>query len=207
MGDRHAGQGHQERRRVATRTVASRMADQAPMVLGPPLLLVSSCFPQPRHSRYQLPWGLRRRCQRWSPTLHRQGLAIAASLGIGHTGSPSQTLGSYQPAVQVGAQSLDWTCRSKRRRGPGRRGTRTSSQLVQRCDGAGRGRSMLAFRSVVSVLLRELGDVSLHPQGRPCGRPPKAAVLAPATTRQRPGNRPHPAVTVRSDPSTSSLGL
>jgi hypothetical protein len=29
---------------------------------------------------------------------------------------------------------------------------------------------MPASRSVVSTLLRELGDVSLHPQGRPCGR-------------------------------------
>jgi hypothetical protein len=36
---------------------------------------------------------------------------------------------------------------------------------------------MPAFRSVVSVLVRELGDFSLHPQGRPCGRPPAAAVL------------------------------
>jgi hypothetical protein len=36
---------------------------------------------------------------------------------------------------------------------------------------------MAASRSVVSVLLRELGDFSLHPQGRPCGRPPAAAVL------------------------------
>jgi hypothetical protein len=36
---------------------------------------------------------------------------------------------------------------------------------------------MLAFRSVVSVLLRALGDCSLHPQGRPCARPPAAAVL------------------------------
>ena len=33
---------------------------------------------------------------------------------------------------------------------------------------------MPASRSVVSVLLRELGDFSLHPQGRPCGRPPAA---------------------------------
>src|SRR5215211_5523225 len=42
--------------------------------------------------------------------------------------------------------------------------------------GAGRGRSMLAFHSVVSVLLRALGDFSLHPQGRPAGglRPPSA---------------------------------
>jgi hypothetical protein len=29
----------------------------------------------------------------------------------------------------------------------------------------------------VSVLLRGLGDFSIHPQGRPCGRPPPAAVL------------------------------
>jgi hypothetical protein len=29
---------------------------------------------------------------------------------------------------------------------------------------------------------------------------PATAVLAPATTRQEPGNRPHPAVTVRIDP-------
>jgi hypothetical protein len=36
---------------------------------------------------------------------------------------------------------------------------------------------MPASRSVVSMLLRELGDFSLHPQGRPCGRPPAAAVL------------------------------
>jgi hypothetical protein len=36
---------------------------------------------------------------------------------------------------------------------------------------------MLASRSVVAVLVRALGDFSLHPQGRPCGRPPAAAVL------------------------------
>ena len=33
---------------------------------------------------------------------------------------------------------------------------------------------MPAPRSVLSVLLRALGDFSLHPQGRPCGRPPAA---------------------------------
>jgi hypothetical protein len=48
---------------------------------------------------------------------------------------------------------------------------------------------MPAFRSVVSVLLRALGDFSLHPQGRPCGRPPAAAVLAPAATRRSPWSR------------------
>jgi hypothetical protein len=40
--------------------------------------------------------------------------------------------------------------------------------------GRGWGSSMPASRSVVSVLLRGLGDFSLHPQGRPCGRPPAA---------------------------------
>jgi hypothetical protein len=57
--------------------------------------------------------------------------------------------------------------------------------------GAGRGRSMLAFRSVVSVLLRALGDFSLHPQGRPCGRPLAAAVLG-RQRRDGQGYRPHP---------------
>ncbi len=46
---------------------------------------------------------------------------------------------------------------------------------------------MPASRSVVSVLVRALGAFSRHPQGRPCGRPPAAAVLAPAATRREPG--------------------
>jgi hypothetical protein len=50
---------------------------------------------------------------------------------------------------------------------------------------------MLAFRSVVSVLLRALGDPSLHPQGRPCGRPPAAL---------RPGNN----TTVTGEPASPS---
>ena len=36
---------------------------------------------------------------------------------------------------------------------------RTTSRVDQRYDGAGPGRSMLAFRSVVSVLVRALGDL------------------------------------------------
>jgi hypothetical protein len=47
--------------------------------------------------------------------------------------------------------------------------------------------TMPASRSVVSVRLRELGDFSLRTQGRP----PPAAVLAPAATRRSPGDRPH----------------
>jgi hypothetical protein len=46
---------------------------------------------------------------------------------------------------------------------------------------------MPASRSVVSVLLRELGDFSSHPQGRPCGRPHPAAVLG-RQDRRRGGN-------------------
>src|SRR5215207_6261100 len=41
---------------------------------------------------------------------------------------------------------------------------------------------MPAFRSVVAVLLRELGDFSLHPQGRPCGRPPAVLRAGSDTT-------------------------
>jgi hypothetical protein len=42
---------------------------------------------------------------------------------------------------------------------------------------------MPASRYVVSVLLWKLGDLSPHPQGRPCGRPPAAAVLGLAPER------------------------
>jgi len=41
---------------------------------------------------------------------------------------------------------------------------------------------MLAFRAVVSVLVSFVWGLSLRTQGRPCGRPPAAAVLTPATT-------------------------
>ena len=40
---------------------------------------------------------------------------------------------------------------------------------------------MPAFCFVVAVLVRALGDFSLHPQGRPCGRPTAAAVLGRPT--------------------------
>src|SRR5215203_6930278 len=80
------------------------------------------------------------------------------------------------------------------RRGPGRgartepslgdgddqgdQGAPASSQVDQSMRRAGR-EACSAFRSVVSMLLRELGDFSLYPQGRPCVRPPAAAVLGP----------------------------
>jgi hypothetical protein len=40
---------------------------------------------------------------------------------------------------------------------------------------------MPASRSVVSVLLRELGDFSLHPQGRPCAGSDTTVTGAPAS--------------------------
>jgi hypothetical protein len=49
---------------------------------------------------------------------------------------------------------------------------------------------MPASRSVVSMLLKELGDFSLHPQGRPCGRP--AAALRPGNDTTVTGIRSHP---------------
>ena len=47
---------------------------------------------------------------------------------------------------------------------------------------------MPVFRAVVSVLLRALGDVSLHPQGRPCGRPPAASAGSSTTTAGEPAS-------------------
>jgi Single-strand binding protein family len=94
------GRGHRPQRRRP----APRQGD--PKVLGPPLLLVSFCFPQSRHSRYQPPWGLRRRCQRWSRTLHRQGLAIVASLGIGHTGSMRRPYVQTRESTPAGPSRL-----------------------------------------------------------------------------------------------------
>jgi hypothetical protein len=55
--------------------------------------------------------------------------------------------------------------------------------VMRRCGTRLKRSSMPAPRSVVSMQLRELGDFSPHPQGRPCG---------PATTPRSPGNRPHP---------------
>jgi hypothetical protein len=101
------------------------------------------------------------RCQRWSRTLHRQDLAIAASLGIGHTGSPSQTLGAYQPSVQVEVGNLE-PCGlasgddDQDDEEPGPVASSTS-------DATGRDTAKHpAFRFVVSVLLRKLADPSAN---------------------------------------------
>jgi hypothetical protein len=55
---------------------------------------------------------------------------------------------------------------------------------------------MPVSRSVVSVLLRALGDFSLHPQGRPCGRPP--AALRPGNDTTVPGRSASPSAYVPS---------
>ena len=58
---------------------------------------------------------------------------------------------------------------------------------------------MPASRSVVSVLSRALGDVSLHPQGRPCGRPP--AALRPGSHTTATGEPASPSRQVEPKPS------
>ena len=65
---------------LATRAATLISVYATPGGGGPPVPLRSCCVPQSRHSRYRLPSGPRRRCQRWSRSLHRQGLAIAAPL-------------------------------------------------------------------------------------------------------------------------------
>jgi hypothetical protein len=59
---------------------------------------------------------------------------------------------------------------------------------------------MPTSRAVVSVLLRALGDVSLHPQGRPCGLPP--AALGRQQTRRLAAK---PRVQCRADSANSPL--
>jgi hypothetical protein len=54
----------------------------------------------------------------------------------------------------------------------------TSSQLDQAMRRRMAKHAGVPLRRVRA--LRALGDSSPHPQGRPCGRPPPAAVLAPA---------------------------
>jgi single-strand DNA-binding protein len=64
--------------------------------------------------------------------------------------------GSARSVVEVVADELGPACAGRRRRRPGRRGARTSSQVDQRCDERDATRSMPAFRSVVSVLVSVL---------------------------------------------------
>jgi single stranded DNA-binding protein len=55
--------------------------------------------------------------------------------------------GSAQSTVEVGPRSLGRACDGRRRRPPGRHAAPSGSRL-DRCDGAGPRRSMLAFRTV-----------------------------------------------------------
>jgi len=154
------------------------------------------CFPHSRHSRYQPPSGLRSRCQRCLPMRHSQGLAIVASLWASRSGSVKAIqivqlrestpllLLAYRdprlrPAISPGrSREASPGLTRQRRRRPGRRAhpgpvaNSTSDATVRDA-----GEACPVFRSVVSVLLRSLGDFSLHPQGRPWGRPPAAAAL------------------------------
>jgi hypothetical protein len=99
---------------------------------------------------------------------------------------------SADPAAAARAHSpnnfdIRWT----RRYGATRRGG--ANRMHRRMDGQWndlrqrlllqRDRDLQRLDSMqVAMLLRELGDFSLHPQGRPCG---------PATTRRPPDDRPH----------------
>jgi hypothetical protein len=58
-------------------------------------------------SRYRPPYGPWRRCQRWSPSVHRQGLAIAASLAMSRSGSMRATAGRCERAPFRLAAYLD----------------------------------------------------------------------------------------------------
>jgi hypothetical protein len=85
----------------------SRVSAYGPAMDGG-LPLTLRCFPHSRHSRYQPPSGFRRRCQWWSPSLHRQGLAVGASLGMGHTDSSYPDPG-LTPVTSPGRGARAWT--------------------------------------------------------------------------------------------------
>ena len=110
-------------------------------------------FPQPRHSRYHWPFAPRRRCQRWSRSLHRQGLAIAASSGIGHTGSSNadpRLTSAISPGPEAWAElALD---SGNDDQGDAERGPVASSTSDATVRDA--GEACRVFRSVVSVLVR-----------------------------------------------------
>jgi single stranded DNA-binding protein len=93
------------RRGARTSSDSCSSPDQPIAVGGGPSLWRSiNCVPQAWHSRYHWPSGPRMRCQRWSRSLHRQGLAIAVSLGIGHTGS-SRPDPRLVPAISPGRRA------------------------------------------------------------------------------------------------------
>ena len=152
-------------------------------------------FPQPRHSRYHWPFAPRRRCQRWSRSLHRQGLAIVASLGIGHTGSmrrpyvqrrentPLVLLAHRDPrlipAISPGqSRGASPGLTRQRRRRPGRRGARASSQF-DHYDGTGRKakHASVPFRHAYAIELRckkFLYELKAGPAGGRLRRPSSA---------------------------------
>ena len=116
----------------------------------------------------------------------------------GDTATPvSDDYGPKTAPSAAGSAGSRSTCRRRRprpphhprRTPPDRHGQAVSAtcRLDQQCDGARRGlSSMPASRSVASALVRFVVRSSLRTQGRPCGWPRAAAVLAPATTD---GNR------------------
>lgn len=85
-------------------------------------------------------------------TVHRGDSALQTAQSIHTPGLSSLTQRSLIWPVDARRGTRPESSRQRRR--PGRRGATASSQLNQRCDGGTRG--MLAFRSVLSVLVRSL---------------------------------------------------
>src|SRR5215216_336317 len=86
-------------------------------------------------------------------------------------------------------RSWDRASVGRPQRRPGRHAARASSQLDQRYDERDAG-SMLAFRSVQQGN-HGVCEEFLYELKAGRGRPPAAAVLAPAATRRSPGSWPH----------------
>jgi hypothetical protein len=128
----YAGQGHHERRREASRVAAPPSAYGDGNTMG--MSSRSCCTWHLRHSRYQPPSGLRRRCQRCLPMRQRQGLAMVASLDRSRAGSVRVTrrVQTRDRPRWRGAAARWGSCRTAR---PGTPGDSASGALTA---GAGR---------------------------------------------------------------------
>jgi hypothetical protein len=126
---RHPEPERPGRGRVAAGGAARRIGRSIRHGPGTFLYRSTRCSPQPRHSRYQSPYGLRRRCQRWSRSRQRQGLAITASLCMHRAGSVRatrrvQTRDSTPLAwSSCSAGVIPYSCSRTRHEAPGRRGS------------------------------------------------------------------------------------
>ena len=116
---------------------------------------------------------------------------------------------SVVEVVEVVAEELGPSLRGRRRRRPGRRAARSSSQLDQRCDGRDAG-SMLAFRSVQQGNHGVCEEFLYHFKAGPAGgrlRRPSSAGSDTTATGESASPSSHRGGSIPAESSTSSCSL